>query len=257
MTALEIILLIAGAAVLISSFFVSEKLSSSDVDYIRKLSEKEVKIILEKELDGADDEIAKRIREKTDDAVAEIERATDRDTNDKLLSMNEFSDTVLSSMNKSHDEIIFLYNRLSDKQKKLDEQSTLLSEMEKKLSAMKTSVDGQLKKLADEKVIAEERQKEIEKEAAAEKERLSEEHKVAEDVASLKEAFKNRLNEEEASEEKKETGKGKDEASLKDRILDAKKDGLSEIEIAKKLGCGLGEVRLVLGRFETAEGSAS
>ncbi len=92
MTALEIILLIAGAGLLAASFFVSEKLSSSDVDYIHKLSEKEVKIILEKELSAAEGDIDSRIQEKTDDAVAEIERATDRDTNDKLLSMNESSE---------------------------------------------------------------------------------------------------------------------------------------------------------------------
>lgn len=54
-------------------------------------------------------------------------------------------------------------------------------------------------------------------------------------------------------------GSGSEEGSgtLRERILAAKKDGLSEIEIAKKLGCGLGEVRLVLGSFEAPEGSAS
>lgn len=256
MTALEIILLIAGAGLLAASFFVSEKLSSSDVDYIHKLSEKEVKIILEKELSAAEGDIDSRIQEKTDDAVAEIERATDRDTNDKLLSMNEFSDTVLSSMNNSHDEVMFLYNRLNDKQQKLDEQAAELAETEKKLTAMKASVDAQLKKLSDEKVIAEERQEEIEKEAAAEKERLSAESKAKEDVASLKEAFKNRL-EAEGSTDAEETEEEQEGSSLREKILSAKKDGLSEIEIAKKLGCGLGEVRLVLDRFEAPEGSAS
>ena len=45
MTGLEISLLIIGAIFFIGSFFVTEKLSSSDVEHIQKLSEKEVHVI--------------------------------------------------------------------------------------------------------------------------------------------------------------------------------------------------------------------
>ena len=47
MTGLQISLLVIGIVFLVGSFFVSEKLSSSDVQEIQKLGEKEIKVLLE------------------------------------------------------------------------------------------------------------------------------------------------------------------------------------------------------------------
>ena len=39
--------------------------------------------------------------------MARIERGGEKETNEKILAISEYSDTVLTSMNKSHDEIVF------------------------------------------------------------------------------------------------------------------------------------------------------
>ena len=54
MTALEITLVLIGVAVFVVSFFIEEKLSPKDLDYIAKQSKKQLDLIIEKEMKQAD-----------------------------------------------------------------------------------------------------------------------------------------------------------------------------------------------------------
>lgn len=119
MSGLEIGLLALGAIIFIGSFFIQEKLSSSDVDEIKKLSEKEVKIILEKQLNEADAQIKTKIYNRLDESFAEMERRSDRETNEKIMAIGEYSDNIISKMDKTHEEIMFMYDMLNDKQEKI------------------------------------------------------------------------------------------------------------------------------------------
>ncbi len=119
MGGLEIGLLAIGAIFFIGSFFIQEKLSSSDVDQIKKLSEKEVKIILEKHLQSAETQIENAIYSKMDESFAEMERRSDRETNEKIMAIAEYSDNIISKMDKTHEEIMFMYDMLNDKQDKI------------------------------------------------------------------------------------------------------------------------------------------
>ena len=53
MTGLEITLVVTGVIFLIGSFFVKDKLSPKDIDKIAALSEEELKILVEKQIDNA------------------------------------------------------------------------------------------------------------------------------------------------------------------------------------------------------------
>ncbi|MBQ6134119.1 MAG: hypothetical protein IJI65_08205 [Lachnospiraceae bacterium] len=282
MTGLEIVLIIMGAAIFGISFFMTEKLSSSDVEYIKKISEKEINIILEKELTNAKDVIDDRIKEKVDDGIEEIERATDKDTNDKLLSMNEFSDTVLDSMNRSNEEVVFLHRMLNEKEAKIESLEKNLLDLEKRVMDSKKALDLDRLKLAEERSDLD---REKEKKREAEEARVREEEekkKVMVDMTSLKEAFQNKISED-RKEEKRVEGVKKQEAQREpvltgiglaamkkaqkevqeshmesvdednQVIIDLQRQGLSEIEIAKKTGRGLGEIRLILGLFDNGK----
>lgn len=282
MTGLEIVLIIMGAAIFGISFFMTEKLSSSDVEYIKKISEKEINIILEKELTNAKDVIDDRIKEKVDDGIEEIERATDKDTNDKLLSMNEFSDTVLDSMNRSNEEVVFLHRMLNEKEAKIESLEKNLLDLEKRVMDSKKALDLDRLKLAEERSDLD-REKEEKREAEEARVREEEEKKkVMVDMTSLKEAFQNKISED-RKEEKRVEGVKKQEtqrepvltgiglAAMKKAqkevqeshmesvdednqvIIDLQRQGLSEIEIAKKTGRGLGEIRLILGLFDNGK----
>jgi len=282
MTGLEIVLIIMGAAIFGISFFMTEKLSSSDVEYIKKISEKEINIILEKELTNAKDVIDDRIKEKVDDGIEEIERATDKDTNDKLLSMNEFSDTVLDSMNRSNEEVVFLHRMLNEKEAKIESLEKNLLDLEKRVMDSKKALDLDRLKLAEERSDFD-REKDEKREAEEARVREEEEKKkVMVDMTSLKEAFQNKISEDRKEEKRVEGVKkqeaqrepvltGIDLAAMKKAqkevqeshlesvdednqvIIDLQRQGLSEIEIAKKTGRGLGEIRLILGLFDNGK----
>ena len=57
MTALEVTLVIVGIIFVIVSFFIEEKLSQKDIDRIVSLSENELKVIVDRQLRGAEGEI--------------------------------------------------------------------------------------------------------------------------------------------------------------------------------------------------------
>lgn len=48
-------------------------------------------------------------------AVEKTERSLERLTNEKIMAVNEYSDTVLQEIHKNHEEAMFLYDMLNDK----------------------------------------------------------------------------------------------------------------------------------------------
>lgn len=226
MTALQIILLMIGLVFLVGSFFVSEKLSSSDLEEMKKMSQQEIKVILDKELQSADSTIEEKIQGKLDDVIEDLERKSDKETNDKIMAISEYSDTVLNSMNKSHEEIIFMYDMLNDKQERI-------TEIVKEMQAMESAIT-QMEEALDEKIeqVGEEVQRQIE--LTKVKEEMPTEPEI-----SMEEALQTQLS---AKEEDKTLGDNQE-------ILSLFNEGMTEVDIAKKLGRGLGEIKLVLGLF--------
>lgn len=245
MTALQIALFITGLICFIGSFFFTEKLSSSDTELIKKLSEKEVKGFVSQELNKASTEIDKLLSEKIDAAVEKIEIATDKDTNQKLFHIGEYSDTILETMNKSHDEIMFIYQMLNDKQENITNIVSEIQAQESILRNIKSSVDDKLKELDELQITLSEKQEEIK-----ENEKLHFES----DVKSLKEAFIQKLDESENETLNETTSTQKESTSskeaVKNTVISMHKDGYSEVEIAKKCGIGIGEIKLILGLYD-------
>ena len=48
-------------------------------------------------------------------------REMEKTTNEKIMAISEFSDTIVDTMNQTHNEIMFLYSMLNDKQKDITE----------------------------------------------------------------------------------------------------------------------------------------
>ena len=111
MGVIEITLIIIGVIFLIGSFLVKDKLSAKDIDKISQLSEAELKVLVEKQLKNASSKIEDSINEIADENLLNIKRELDKETNSKMMAINEYSDTVLESINKSHNEIMFLYSK--------------------------------------------------------------------------------------------------------------------------------------------------
>ena len=114
MTGVEITLILVGIIFVLVSFFVQEKLTPKDVQEITRLSEKELKIIVERELKNANDKVEDAIDAVVEQSQENAKRLMEKETNEKIMAINEYSNTVIESMNKTHNEILFLYNMLND-----------------------------------------------------------------------------------------------------------------------------------------------
>lgn len=213
MTGTEIMLIMIGIVLMLGSFMVTEKLSNSELNKIAELSQNEIKSILSKELKNASEKIENQIDISIEDSIDKVERSLDKETNEKIMAISEYSDTVFENMNKTHNEIMFLYSMLNDKHIEL------------------TALSGELSKVASEV------QKEIEKVNVDGKNV----HEKKEDT--LEQNVPVKINTEEIVYNHNE------------KILKLHRDGMQHIDIAKELGLGLGEVKLVVDLYRGEEQS--
>lgn len=220
MSATEVVLIVIGLIFIIGSFFLKEVLSQKDMEQIAKLSEIELKTIIDRKMKDADAAISDSIDGAIDEAAEKTKRQMEKETNEKIMAISEFSDTVLDSMNKTHNEIMFLYSMLNDKHGELTALAGDLSHFSSEMKETENEILGHLAEAANE----------IQSKAVKPE---------PEQILSI----------EETQEEETESDKRSNE-----QILALHKQGLSDVEIAKNLGRGLGEVKLVLGLYrEEAE----
>ena len=233
MTGVAWILLLIGVVFMIGSFFVTEKLSPSELNQIAELSEEELKRIIDRGLKNAETRIEDAIDEQVDQSSEKVDRSLEKVTNDKIMAISEYSDTVIESMNKTHNEIMFLYSMLNDKHTEL------------------TGMAADLQRLAADVRSLEEKAPLTAPQAASER---AEAVSAASAVTPVPVETADTTERETAAapaeqkEEMPETEETKQEG-LHAEILKLKKLGMTEVQIAKKLGIGIGEVRLVNGLY--------
>ncbi len=247
MTGLEIALLIIGVVFFAGSFFFMEKLSSSDLEELEKMSEKEIHVLLDKQLSQASGRIDAAIESRFNDSLNKFDKEANRRTTDEIFSITEHADTVRTSLDtafdavkKSHDEIMFLYNMLNDKQEKVTQLSKQAQVLESQLRNMQLSVEDAIERLESEQ--------KIHVSAPLEAELLELKDTDSTQELSLIEAF-----EEELSKNPSDDNDLVDSNSINDRILSMHREGYSDVDIARNLGKGLGEIKLVLGLFDEDE----
>ena len=148
-----------------------------------------------------------------------MERALEKETNEKIMAISEYSDTVMENMNKTHNEIMFLYNMLNDKHAEL---TGLATDLQKIAANVKSIQEGMAKKKVPEPAP------------------VAKPEPVEEKVETKEQKIPAVKKEENPETEENHTGK----------ILEMHKNGMSSVEIAKALGVGLGEVNLVLGLYK-------
>lgn len=100
MTALEIILLILGIAAFGLSFILPAGGEKTDAG-TRELVEKEAKDAIAREVDGAKEKIDEMVEDTVNYAVEKTERSLEKVSNQKIMAVNEYSETVLEDINKT------------------------------------------------------------------------------------------------------------------------------------------------------------
>ncbi len=225
MTGIEIVLLILGIIIFIVSFLIPETKQKVDGKALAD-GEERVKEIVDEQMKEAKEKLQTSVDETLDYAVAKTERSLERISNEKITAVSEFSDTVLEDIHKSHQEVMFLYDMLHDKQKNLLETAKEIERTRTIAKETKDELENTVQEAANVEVL---------EAAATVKAAASEPAEVS--GTDSDEGIK------------KETEAG-EEINNNEKILEMHRQGRSNVAIAKELGLGVGEVNLVIGLFE-------
>ena len=274
MTGLEIALLTIGLIVIVASFVFSSK---SDGDTMRNV--KDVTFT-----DKQKEDIKKQIMDILDEQIENVKEQTeislDKLSNQKMLEMNEYSDTILQEINRNHNEVMFLYDMLNEKKKEINNTVRDMNVTKKEIEKSKTvpkkqTVIDSIKDMsedtsgfmASEELLREEqkdvdtRKKDILNQLDAVVEAVSDD--VSADLEAVEKKPKKRTSTgRTAAKRTKETVKKEtlrednrdpkafETGNNNEKILQLSKEGKSNVEIAKELGLGIGEVKLVIDLFK-------
>ncbi|MBR5376004.1 MAG: hypothetical protein IK139_01875 [Lachnospiraceae bacterium] len=115
MSLAEILLLVIGAVIFAAGFIVPEIGSKKDeAPDLTKVREE-----LEKAVDECVDNARKRINEivESECAIAkdDTERSMEKLSNEKIMAINEYGKTVVEEIERNHKEVLFLYDMLNEK----------------------------------------------------------------------------------------------------------------------------------------------
>ncbi len=274
MTGLEIALLTIGLIVIVASFVFSSK---SDGDTMHNV--KDVTFT-----DKQKEDIKKQITDILDEQIENVKEQTeislDKLSNQKMLEMNEYSDTILQEINRNHNEVMFLYDMLNEKKKEINNTVRDMNVTKKEIEKSKTvpkkqNVIDSIKDMsedtggfmASEELLREEqkdvdtRKKDILNQLDAVVEAVSDD--VSADLEAVEKKPKKRTSTgRTAAKRMKETVKKEtlrednrdpkafETGNNNEKILQLSKEGKSNVEIAKELGLGIGEVKLVIDLFK-------
>lgn len=217
MGAIEIFLVSAGAVLVTVTYLLSSKFESessgSDIDmgeYVKRAAQELAREEVERELSLA-------IDEKIENALIKLDKLT----NEKIMAVGSYSEEILDKISKNHEEVMFLYNMLNEKEETL--KNTV-----RDIEALKLSIKNMIK-----------------------------ENKIS-DLKKDGEALSKENTREEGTDNNKTIDDNKAEAmedsdfllNKNDIILKMHSEGSTDIDIAKKLEIGIGEVRLVIDLFK-------
>ena len=226
MDILEVILLIVGIVIFIGSFLLPAGRSDAgriDTDAAKQ----EIHGLIEEEMKTVRAQVQDKVEETSEDVVEKAERSLERLTNEKIMAVNEYSDTVLQEIHKNHEEAMFLYDMLNNKHANIKD---TVSKVDK---AVKAAED----KTAENKVV--------EDKTATDKTAGMVEEKTADTPKTEP------LIQPENSPEIGFMGETVQEGqNNNEKILEMHRQGKSTVAIAKELGLGVGEVKLVIDLYK-------
>lgn len=229
----EILLIILGILAFIGSFIIPGTMEKDSLKEIKRIEEN-VKDLVQKEVNQASLHIEEKMDETISAASDKAERYMERLSNEKIMAIQEYSDTVLSQINRNHEEAVFLYDMLNNKHVQV---KNTIADFNNRVQNVKMNYEQTLQEHV----------------AEASKESLvtiteMKNDPLEEDIVDDKIVdYVNESDKEPVAEIKLENGNNKS------KILKFHEEGVPTIEIAKSLGLGIGEVQLIIDLYENGE----
>lgn len=266
MTGMEIFLIIVGVASIVVSFAFANVLDKNDDTKVNNSGVTEA--MLEEQVSKAVDHIL-------DDRIEQTEAKMDKLSSEKIMAVGDYSENVLKEIDKNHDEVMFLYSMLNEKEKEVkntvkdvenikrsinvfsdvrnkeDIQATVnMKDTDSKTyeAEIKTEEDLKYKKLSG-KIGTDGYKNNLKKSTKKNTRKSSDNSKENRNVSGDNGTLK-------ADTVSVQKNKGvvlaHDEVKKNNnnRILELYSQGKTNMEIAKELKLGMGEVRLVIDLYK-------
>lgn len=230
MSVLQIILLVLGCLLFVVSFFVSDR--NKEDNKSTYLEDREFQNRAQQALDEAGDKLSQMVDETVQYAMQKSERGLERVSNEKIMAVSEYAEAVLSDMEKSHKEILFLYDMLNEK-------TTALKNSIREADELRKNIDKANSQLINDKISFEEENKDFNVDAT-EKLIVEETENIVSAQAGINTSIPDIYG-------------GNSNGNKNDKILAMHDEGKSNVAIAKELGLGVGEVKLVIDLFKGAK----
>lgn len=251
MSPIEIFLLICGGVIFILSFIipVSKEETSKET---KELARDEIKKLVSEEMDGIKSHVDDTVDEAVEYAMEKTERSLERLSNEKIMAVSDYSDTVLQEIHKNHEEVMFLYDMLNDKHKNLKNTVSEVNQTVKAVEETTREAEAAVNsfrelvpdKVEDEQVVS------VVKETVI---------PAAENQVKIKSSGNSKVKETSAKNSAKKPVKGErasaaaasEKMNRNEEILRLHELGKSNVAIAKQLGMGVGEVKLVIDLYKS------
>jgi len=114
MTALDIILLIAGVLCVAVSFLVKDGNSEDS-----RIGDEQPKELTEQDKERLRKQINEILEQEISNVSEKTEAQLDKISNTKILEMNDYAETIMGEINRNHNETVFLYDMLNEKAKEV------------------------------------------------------------------------------------------------------------------------------------------
>ncbi len=228
---IEILLFVLGVAFMIISFFVGNETKEEE-------TEGREYVFPEEELQKAEKKISDTITTTSDNVIIDTENKLSAISNETIMFVDDFSKQTLERIQHNHEEVVFMYNMLQNKEEELKKTLGDIDKEKSNLEKQKTELENMMTpKLPEESGIEMARKKTAgEKTAAAQKKAAKPVVKEAPVSVELPP-----INDSEFDDS--------DEANKNKKILELYRQKKSVLEISKQLGLGQGEVKLVIDLY--------
>lgn len=264
MIVLEIIMIFIGLAAVALSFKLSDYGSDGSERVLQDGSEREQQgnTMQQESREAFADELENQKEEAIQTASDELSRLS----NEKLMGMDEYSSQVLEKIAKNHEEVVFLYNMLGEKE---DEIKKLVHHVDAVKAQMHEEVAGEYQKMAQVLKLLEKKKARVEK-SIREQESLvqrsnspanqkREELNAAYDkeVRAIEEAEGETPPQYFSKPSKEKEDMKVSQSNHNDEIIELYKKEHSILEISRMLSMGQGEVKFVIDLYENKKNKSS
>ncbi len=263
MIVIEIIMILIGLGAVIASFRLSNDNKENDG----------VKAEIDSE--QIDEKIRKAVKKTEEEILNKADEKFSQISNDKIMGFNEYSNEIFDKIEKNHEETVFLYNMLTEKEKEIqnlihsvdttnadlrDETAKAYQKVKKQLSDVDSALkqmevenvkDDTMKSLKAEEITTlsengKENVFENDEVSMSEKNTVLDEEEAKAIAEITNEAYISHTQDDNIFEE---NNKSENKLNSNSEIIALYKKGRNVLEISKMLSIGQGEVKLVIDLY--------